>query len=157
MGLVVQQGILRSKRAAGINTGPDFTSTVHSELRQSSEQTSKCIGSFASTTEALLIKYKKGIIDEQMVCTRLADAAIDIFGMISVISRASKSLTNGNESADHESAMCQVFCSEAAERVQRNLSSCTSSSNIKNDKLKSKITADVVANMGTVAAHPLGF
>lgn len=156
IGLIMQQGVLRSKRAAGIGSGPDFSSSVHADLRKNAEQTSVAIGEFSATSEALLVKYKKGIIDQQMICSRLADAAIDIFGMISVLSRASKSLTEGSSSAAHESAMTQVFCNEAAERVTRNLKSCTSTNNIHNDKLKSQITDDVVKHMGVVAQHPLG-
>lgn len=157
MGLVVEQGILRSKRAAGISTGPDFSSSVHPELRPYAEKLSKNIGEFGATSEALLVKYKKDIIDQQMVCSRLAEAAIDIFGMISVLSRTSKSLNEGSESGAHESAMTQVFCTEASQRVTRNLQSCTNSTNVNTDKLKSKIAADIVSNMGVAAKHPLGF
>jgi alkylation response protein AidB-like acyl-CoA dehydrogenase len=52
------------------------------------------------------------ITDEQMVLNRVADAAIDIYGMVSVLSRASRSLNNKYSSSESESAMCQVFCSQ---------------------------------------------
>ena len=50
--------------------------------------------------------------EEQFILNRLADAAIDIYGMVSVLSRASRTLTNGQPSSKHESTICQVFCDE---------------------------------------------
>lgn len=47
-----------------------------------------------------------------MVLNKVADAAIDIYGMVAVLSRASRSLNIATTSAVSESAMCEVFCSE---------------------------------------------
>jgi len=157
MGTLVEQGILRSKRAAGLNTGPDFSSSVHADLRSQSDSVSKCIAQFGETSEGLLIKYKKDIINQQMICSRFADAAIDIFGMVAVLSRASNALTNGTVSAEHEKQLAQIFVSEASLRTARNLKSCRDHDNITNDKLKSKIANEIISEQGVVAQHPLGF
>lgn len=157
MGTVIEQGIMRSKRAAGITTGPDFSSSVHSELKEQAERVTKCIAQYGATSEGLLIKYKKDIINQQMVCTRLADAAIDLFGMVAVLSRASKALSESSESAAHEKKMAKLFVSEASLRMARNLKSCRNAENITNDSLKSELAKDVIEGLGVVAKHPLGF
>jgi len=157
MGTILEQGILRSKRAAGLNTGPDFASSVHPELRTQSDSVSRCIAQFGETSEGLLIKYKKDVINQQMICTRLADAAIDIFGMVSVLSRASKAMTDSCESAEHQKKMAQLFVSEASLRTARNLKSCRNPESVNNDQLKSQVANDIIKGMGVVAEHPLGF
>ena len=50
--------------------------------------------------------------DEQFILNRLSEAAIDIYAMVSVLSRASRALSKGHSSAKHESNICQVFCDE---------------------------------------------
>ena len=52
--------------------------------------------------------------DEQFLLNRLADAAIDLFGMVTVLSRASRSLSSGHASAQHEAIICQTFCDEVS-------------------------------------------
>ena len=57
------------------------------------------------------------LIDEQMVLNRVAEAAIDIYGMVCVLSRASRSIKDQVSSAEVETAMCQVFCEEVRQPV----------------------------------------
>jgi len=57
------------------------------------------------------------LIDEQMVLNRVAEAAIDIYGMVCVLSRASRSIKDKVSSAEVETAMCQVFCEEVRQPV----------------------------------------
>lgn len=96
-------------------------------------------------------------MNEQMVLNRVADAAIDIYGMVSVLSRASRSLNNKYSSSASESAMCQVFCSQASVRVQDNLAMAISDKNKKIFQQMSEISEDVIKKGGTVPEHPLGF
>ena len=67
------------------------------------------------------------------VCDRVLgvawpDAVMDIYAMYACISRASKSLKEGNKSADHEVLLTNTFCLEAKERVQQNLAHMTTAS-----------------------------
>jgi len=155
--VIIEEGVKRSKRLAGLTSGPEFATFVHPSLAECAQWTSKSIGLFGATSEALLIKYGKRIVDEQMLCYRLADAAIDIYAMICVTSRASRSLERNIESAEHESKLCTVFCSEAAERVNANLRSLSDQVRIKNDKKKKEIADDVIKNFRTIPQHPIGF
>jgi hypothetical protein len=52
----------------------------------------------------------------------MADAAIDLFGMIATISRVdTKIRQSGAESAEGEIRICNTFCEQAWRRVRRNL------------------------------------
>uniref|UniRef100_A0A8C3RND4 Acyl-CoA dehydrogenase/oxidase C-terminal domain-containing protein n=1 Tax=Chelydra serpentina TaxID=8475 RepID=A0A8C3RND4_CHESE len=95
--------------------------------------------------------------NEQFHLKRVADAAIDIYAMAVVISRASRSLSLGQPTAEHEKLLCQAWSHEAFERVRENLRAVKSSTwnqSFANMKL---ISNAVVQNQGIVAAHPLGF
>jgi alkylation response protein AidB-like acyl-CoA dehydrogenase len=58
--------------------------------------------------------YMFFFVDQQFVLKRIADSAIDIYGMVSVLSRASRSLKEGHESAEHEATITKIFCNEAS-------------------------------------------
>lgn len=59
-----------------------------------------------------MIKYGKGIIDEQFLLNRLAQAAIDTYTMTVVLSRATRALNLGLPTADYEALLTQVYCNE---------------------------------------------
>ncbi|XP_077987519.1 very long-chain specific acyl-CoA dehydrogenase, mitochondrial-like isoform X2 [Glandiceps talaboti] len=157
LGLIVEEANKRAKRMMGMNTGPSLTEHVHSDLTESAAQTSKAIAEFGVVIEDLLIKYKKGIVNEQFILWRVADAAIDIYGMVAVLSRASRSLNQNSSSAEHERDMCQLFCNEASDRVADNLMSVKASNRLGNFKKLSLIAQEVVKTGGVVQEHPLGF
>uniref|UniRef100_A0A8C9WGL6 Very long-chain specific acyl-CoA dehydrogenase, mitochondrial n=1 Tax=Scleropages formosus TaxID=113540 RepID=A0A8C9WGL6_SCLFO len=50
--------------------------------------------------------------DEQFVLKRVADSAIDLYAMVVVLSRASRSLAQGLPSAQHEKLLCETWCIE---------------------------------------------
>ena len=52
--------------------------------------------------------------DEQFELKRVADAAIDIYSAVGVLSRVSGSLLRGVPSAQHERLMCRVWCDEVS-------------------------------------------
>lgn len=62
--------------------------------------------------ESLLLKYGRGIVEEQFLLNRLASAAIDTYTMAIVLSRATRSISHGLPSAPHEIMMTEVWCSE---------------------------------------------
>lgn len=157
LGLVVSEGLKRSKRAVGIKSGPSLTEHVHPDLASSAKLASVAAGDFAATAEKLLIRHGKKIVDQQFLLKRLADAAIDIYGMAAVLSRASRSLNNKVSTAQHEAILAQVFCDEAADRIRQNLDSLHDSNKLSNDTKMARIATEVIRNMNTVPAHPLGF
>lgn len=157
VGAISSLGSKMLKRKMGMNSVESLTPHVHPELSAAADQTTKAIGQFGGTVEDLLIKHGKKITDQQFVLNRVAEASIDIYGMVAVLSRATRSLNAGLPSALTESAMCQVFCGEAAERVSSNLKTATSGTSGKTFKQLASISQDVVNNGGPVTIHPLGF
>lgn len=157
VGLILSEGMKRTRRAVGLKSGPSLTEHVHADLATSSKLLSEASGDFAVTVEKLLIKHGKNIRDEQFLLKRLADAAIDIYGMAAVLSRASRSLNNKAQSAQHEAMITTVYCDEAFDRIRQNLGSLHDSNRVSNDTKMSRIAMDVIKNVNTVPNHPLGF
>uniref|UniRef100_H3CXS0 Very long-chain specific acyl-CoA dehydrogenase, mitochondrial n=1 Tax=Tetraodon nigroviridis TaxID=99883 RepID=H3CXS0_TETNG len=150
-----------SKRAkqlkVGLSTGLTLQGSVHPELAQSGDLTVKAIEQFGAVVEEMLIKHGKKIIDEQFVLKRVADCAIDLYAMVAVLSRASRSLTQGTASAQHEKLLCDTWCREAYGRITRDVQELRSSGSRQYFKNLQAISAAVVENGGVVSAHPLGF
>lgn len=69
---------------------------------------------FGRTVEQLLIKHGKNIVDQQFLLNRLADCAIDTYAMVVVLSRATTSLNNKLDTADHERLMAEAWCIEVS-------------------------------------------
>ncbi|XP_032643416.1 very long-chain specific acyl-CoA dehydrogenase, mitochondrial-like [Chelonoidis abingdonii] len=148
---------MRAKRKVGIPTGLSLEGIVHPGLDNSAYLVTKAIDLFGEAVESLLLKYGEKVTDQQFHLKRVADAAIDIYAMAVVISRASRSLSLGQPTAEHEKLLCQTWSHEAFERVRENLRAVKSSTwnqSFANMKL---ISNAVVQNQGILATHPLGF
>uniref|UniRef100_A0A8K9XQ55 Very long-chain specific acyl-CoA dehydrogenase, mitochondrial n=1 Tax=Oncorhynchus mykiss TaxID=8022 RepID=A0A8K9XQ55_ONCMY len=63
----------------------------------------------------IVMLFLLSIADEQFVLKRVADSAIDLYAMVVVLSRASRSLSQGHASAQHEKILCETWCIEASE------------------------------------------
>ena len=125
------------KRMLGVfGVGKDTLNGVHPNLRESAALLEADVAEMGSTVEKLLIKHNKGIINRQMEVKRLADAAIDLFSMACVLSRASRTISEGGASAAHEELLARTWCEDADSRVRFNLK-----------KLKSKTTDDAMVDI----------
>lgn len=157
-GLLVGAGAKRAKRLVGMSTGDvSLAKFVHPDLAGPADKTAKAVDAFGGVIEDLLLKYNKRIIDEQFILKRLADAAIDIYGMVAVLSRASRSISNNFVSAAHEKMMVEVWCNEAAHRIKNNLHEATGSSSKKDFDKMATIAKEVVGNGGVFHRNALGF
>nr|XP_060501013.1 very long-chain specific acyl-CoA dehydrogenase, mitochondrial [Panthera onca] len=96
--------------------------------------------------------------DEQFVLQRLADSAIDLYTMVVVLSRASRSLSEGHPTAQHEKMLCDSWCIEAAARVRETMTALQSDPQqqelFRNFK---SISTALVERGGVVTSNPLGF
>ncbi|XP_055053762.2 very long-chain specific acyl-CoA dehydrogenase, mitochondrial [Misgurnus anguillicaudatus] len=147
----------RARRKAGMGTGLTLQGTVHPELNHSGELTVKAIEQFGAVIEELLLKHGKKIIDEQFVLKRVSDCAIDLYAMVVVLSRASRSLGLGHASAQHEKMLCETWCTEAHERVMQDIKFLRSGTSKQIFKNLRAVSTAVVENGGVVSPHPLGF
>ncbi|KAG7484919.1 hypothetical protein MATL_G00054970 [Megalops atlanticus] len=156
-GLLAGEISKRAKRKAGLGTGLTLQGVVHPELAQSGELAVKATEQFGSSIEDLLLKHGKKIIDEQFVLKRVADSAIDLYAMVVVLSRASRSLGQGLPTAQYEKMLCDTWCIEAHDRIMSNIKALTSSSTRRVFKNMRAISAAVVETGSVVSPHPLGF
>ncbi|XP_076017075.1 very long-chain specific acyl-CoA dehydrogenase, mitochondrial [Genypterus blacodes] len=156
-GLLAGELTKRAKRKAGLSTGETLQGIVHPELAQSGELTVKAIEQFGAVVEEQLIKHGKKIIDEQFALKRVADCAIDLYAMVVVLSRASRSLSQGHPSAQHEKMLCETWCMEAHERIMQDIKILRSAESRQLFKNLRAISTAVVENGAVVSPHPLGF
>ncbi|XP_028284958.1 very long-chain specific acyl-CoA dehydrogenase, mitochondrial [Parambassis ranga] len=156
-GLLTVEISKRAKRIAGFSTGLTLQGAVHPELAKSGDLAVKAIEQFGAVTEQLLIKHGKKIIDEQFVLKRVADCAIDLYAMVVVLSRASRSLSQGHASAQHEKMLCETWCMEAHDRIMRDITLLRSGESKQLFKNLRSISGALVENGGVVSPHPLGF
>lgn len=156
LGLIFDEGAKRVKRAVGLSSGISLAGNVHPNLGSSAALASKCMEGFGASVEQLLVKHGKNIINQQFLLNRLANSAIDIYGMVAVLSRATRSLNKHLESAAHESAMTTVICSELSEKVHNNFADLRSNERQNSFSTMSSIAKHLCDNGGTVQQHPLG-
>ncbi|XP_012312866.1 very long-chain specific acyl-CoA dehydrogenase, mitochondrial [Aotus nancymaae] len=157
-GLLLGEAGKQLRRRAGLGSGLSLNGIVHPELSRSGELAVQALEQFATVVEAKLIKHKKGIVNEQFLLQRLADGAIDLYAMVVVLSRASRSLSEGHSTAQHEKMLCDTWCIEAAARIRESMATLQSDPQqqelYRNFKSISKA---LVERGGVVTSNPIGF
>jgi len=155
-GLILDEGAKRVKRVVGLSSPPSLANLIHPNFADSGILLSKCVEQFGLSVESLLMKYGKDIVGEQFLLNRVANAAIDIYGMITVLSRASYSLNSNLPSAAYEEKLTNLICSEASERVNQNLNILKSNAKLNNFQTMRSLAGDIVSLGGVVQKNPLG-
>ncbi|XP_071949805.1 very long-chain specific acyl-CoA dehydrogenase, mitochondrial-like [Antedon mediterranea] len=147
----------RAKRMVGVSSAPSLDQYVHPSMKDSAGKTAKAIEDFGFSVEDLLIKHGKKIVDQQFLLWRLAEATIDIYGMVATLSKSSKSLSDGIEGADYEAKLCKVFVNEASTRITKNLAYLKSSTEKENIESLKDASKSVIERGSVVQRHPVGF
>ncbi|KAG8507145.1 Very long-chain specific acyl-CoA dehydrogenase, mitochondrial, partial [Galemys pyrenaicus] len=157
-GLLLGEAGKQLRRRAGLGSGLSLSGVIHKDLSRSGELAVQALEQFSTVVEAKLIKHKKNIVNEQFLLQRLADSAIDLYAMVVVLSRASRSLSEGYPTAQHEKMLCDSWCIEAAARIRENMAAVQSDPQqqelFRNFKSISKA---LVERGGMVTSNPLGF
>jgi very long chain acyl-CoA dehydrogenase len=156
-GVVLGEVAKRGKGAIGVVNSDQLKDKVHPNLAESAALTCKAIDAYGQAVEKVLIKHGKGIINEQFILNRLANATIDIYANTCVISRCTKSLNEGVASAYHEEMMAKVWCAEAYKRIEDNLNQLKNPEVLENFKSMAKISEAVCDRNAPVQGNPLGF
>jgi acyl-CoA dehydrogenase family protein 9 len=95
---------------------------VHPTLAKAKADFEEWAKNLHITAERILVRYGKHIIKKQIIQYRIADAAIDLFGMIASISRVDDCIRiKGEENCQKMITLCNTFCGQAWRRVRRNL------------------------------------
>jgi len=101
---------------------PTFT-MVHAALAEEAKLVATEIHDLALAVEGVLLKYGKDIIEKQFIQLRLANAAIDIFYSVAVLSRTTWEIERAGsvEAAAAELDCARVFIPAAMRRARRNI------------------------------------
>lgn len=156
LGLIFDEGAKRVKRVVGLSSPPPLAQHIHSDLADSANLIAKSIDVFSHSVEDILIKYGKNIVNEQFLLNRIANSAIEIYAMVTVLSRCSRSLNTGVPTADYETMLANAICSEASERVLQHLGTLKSSEKLKVFKNMSAISNEACTFGGPPQKNPLG-
>merc|ERR1719239_40593 len=138
-GVVLGEVAKRGKGAIGIGPGNILSDQVHPNLSESAALTCKAVDAFGQSIEKILIKHGKNIINEQFILNRLANATIDIYANTCVLSRCTKTLKDGMESAHQEELMTKVWCRQSYDRIMNNLNELKNPEALENYKTMAKI------------------
>lgn len=155
LGMIMEFGTKKMRRAVGLSNGPSLDHYVSPKLKSSAALLSRSMEQFDASISYLLIKYGKNIIHEQFLLNRVANSAIDIYACMCVLSRATRSEKLGLATAEHEINMVRVICNEAADRISSALSAIRAENKLKNYELMKSISAQVCEAGGVAQAHPL--
>ncbi|MEO5818235.1 MAG: acyl-CoA dehydrogenase family protein, partial [Gemmatimonadaceae bacterium] len=103
-------------------TKPSF-SQVHAALEDEAGLVANEIHDLALAVEGLLLKHGKDVIERQFLQLRLANAAIDIFHSVAVLSRTTWEIERAGsvEAATAELDCARVFIPAAMRRARRNI------------------------------------
>uniref|UniRef100_A0A4W4DUW1 Very long-chain specific acyl-CoA dehydrogenase, mitochondrial n=1 Tax=Electrophorus electricus TaxID=8005 RepID=A0A4W4DUW1_ELEEL len=112
-----------------------------------------------SVMSKIFVYLRKMIIafQPQFVLKRVADIAIDLYAMVVVLSRASRALSQGQASAQHEKMLCETWCIQAHDRIMQEIKFLKSGTSKQVFKNLRAISSAVVENGGMVNPNPLGF
>merc|ERR1719411_564124 len=156
-GVVLGEVTKRAKAGAGLGSGNVLAGQVHPNLVESAGLTCKAIDAFGQSLEKVLLKHGKNIINEQFVLNRLANATIDIYANSCVLSRCTKSLNEGLQSAHQEELMAKVWCRQSYARIMDNLDQLKNPEDLNDYKTMAKISEAVCEKNAPVQGNPLGF
>ena len=98
-----------------------FEPVLHPRLEKNEKFFEKHVAELRGATDRAIMRYRKDIIDRQLVLERLANMAIELFATACVISRTQSILDElGEEGAERELSLCDLFCVESGQRFRSN-------------------------------------
>ena len=117
-GFLADYAFTRAKEAV---TTPRLV-RVHPSLERYAGYLTKYVEKFHKSVDSAIMKFGKRIIDRELMLQRFADCAIDFYGMLAVLSRATSRIEAvGEEAAKPELDIVRIYCEGAWRRVRRNL------------------------------------
>jgi acyl-CoA dehydrogenase family protein 9 len=101
---------------------PERITRAHEALRGLAEPVTDQVKRLRAVSEGVLREHRGGIIEQQFIQKRLADAVADIFGQVAVLSRVTAILADQPvDVSGQELYIAETFCKRAALRVAGNL------------------------------------
>ncbi|CAK5069536.1 unnamed protein product [Meloidogyne enterolobii] len=143
-----------SRRVFRTNGSEKISDLVHPSLKNDASTLNSLIVKFGKTVEQLLKMHRKNIIERQYELIRVANAAIDIYSMAVVLSRCNYAQEKTGGCSAHDQKIANLFCRQAAKRVNANLDEAMGPSEREMD-LIAQIAGNVCENGAMVQKHPV--
>lgn len=121
--------------------------SVHPKLEEWSTEFSSMLGGFSIQVENTLMKYGKNIIGNEMPQKRIANMTIQLYVMVSVLSRTT-SILNDEEIGDDKKEYCLGLAELSLKRAQHEFISNLKEMTRNQDKLIEKVSNIVSENEG---------
>lgn len=113
-----------AKRRVGKMIGTKTLTKVHPSLAGHAEHFSKMLNEFSIAVENTLLKLGKNIIGNELHQMRIANMAMEMYGMLCVLSRTTAILENAEISAsdkEYVSTLTEIICRDARQNFTKNL------------------------------------
>ena len=92
---------------------------IHPRLEQHKQFFEKHVKELKSSTDRAILRHRRDIVERQLVLERLANMAIELFATACVISRTQSLIEQkGEEEAEREISLCDLFCVESGLRFR---------------------------------------
>src|SRR4029077_9497738 len=102
-----------------LGSHPDLAVPMHPALAEHKRYFEKHVAELAAETDRAITKYRRAIVDRQLVLERLANMAIDLYATAATISRTQHLIEEKTAAgAQHEIALCDLFCVTAGRRFR---------------------------------------
>ncbi len=98
----------------------DHLTGIHPQLQNAAARFNEYAKELHLATERVLMKHGKDIILKQFIQHRLADMALDLFGMAAVISRVHTLLKQKHAGIEQDLLLAHTYIDEAWRRARRN-------------------------------------
>lgn len=128
---------------------------IDAQLAPEAAFVGQTVAFFYNAVQRALIRHGKNIIEQQLVVQRLANAAIDIYACMAVLSRATAAIKAKNEHVDHEVLLARTFVKQAKARIGAELSGLIAGTKASGDEAVLKVATDVLGAGKYLATHPL--
>ncbi|KAH8418227.1 hypothetical protein KR222_005866, partial [Zaprionus bogoriensis] len=154
LGFIFREASRRATTTIGLG-GTDLSAHVVPELKEYARNAAVCIDLFGKTTEAVLLKHNKNIINEQLILNHLANAAIDIYAMVATLSRSSRAVKLNLPTAEHELNLTKALSLQASERTIQHLKKASSGQLQTEKKMIETIARKVCEQEGVHSTGPI--
>lgn len=95
---------------------------VHPSLERYAGYLTKYVEKFHKSVDSAIMKFGKRVVDRELMLQRFANCAIDFYGMLAVLTRATSRIEAvGEEAAKPDMDIVRIYCEGAWRRVRRNL------------------------------------
>jgi acyl-CoA dehydrogenase family protein 9 len=112
-------GYAASRVRSVLGATPTVDASLSERLATHKRYFEKHVAELKDHAEKAILKHREAIVERQFVLERLANMAIELLATACVLARTQSVIDErGEAGADHELALCDLFCVEAGRRFR---------------------------------------